>query len=201
MSQYEHVGPRVEYGDVRISAIEANDFRRIALLGSKITKIAMDDNSSSVWAVSYATGALSDYWGDYAVPESAILSKSSAGPEPGYWRSAMHLTRYSLKHANVRIHNTFEVQSKDGEVTRAVRSVRVLQAFTRVTFDESRDDFISEVHDKKYKSYEVPMEAEDIPMLGEKLDRLMNRQRVTGAMYRAPLMLPGSDGLDMISRE
>jgi len=176
---FKHVGPRVAEGDVRITAEQAREFQGIALLGTKIDRLSLDDISTSVWAKSYATGALSTYEGDYEVDETAVFSKSVEGPEPHYWRSVVNFVRYNEKHADTKIYNIFEVTALQGEVTSAIRRVRVIRNLTRVAFDEETGEPYDDNYSRQRRTFESPMEPEDIEAVRIRVSRLMSRQLVT----------------------
>jgi len=175
---FKHVGPRVDPGDVRISDDEVQLFRSTALLGSRIRNLSVDNESSYIWASSYATGVLSDAAADYGVDETAFFSKSTAGIKPAYWRSTITFARYNQAHADTKIYNIFEVEAADGEVIAAKRKVRIIRNLVRFVFDEEGEP-IEDAYSRQRRAFEHPMTPEDVAQVAIRVDRVMRRQRAT----------------------
>lgn len=175
---FEHIGPIVDFGDVRIDNDHAEAFRKNALEGTKIHKLFIGDESSYIWTASYATGVLSTAASDYDVPESAFYSKSFTGSHPDYWRSVVTFARYNQKHADTKIYNVYEVEAYGGEVTSAVRRVRILRNLSRITFNQAGEPY-EDTYSRQRKSFETPMQPDDVELVSTLMTRIMNRQRVT----------------------
>ncbi|MBC7565243.1 hypothetical protein H7100_03395 [Candidatus Saccharibacteria bacterium] len=175
---FEHIGPVVDFGDVQIDSDQAEVFRKNALQGTKIHKLLVDDEFSYVWTASYATGVLSSAAADYDVPESAFYAKSFSGMNPDYWRSVVTFARYNQKHADTKIYNVYEVEAHAGEVTSAVRRVRIIRNLSRLTFNQAGEPY-EDTYSRQRKSFETPMQPEDVELVSAHITRIMNRQRVT----------------------
>lgn len=179
---FEHVGPIVDFGDVRIDNDQAEAFRKSALNGTKIRKLAIEDESSLVLTTSYATGVLSTAAADYDVSESSFYAKSFSGLHPDYWRSVVTFARYNQKHADTKIYNVYEVEAYAGEVTSAVRRVRVIRNLSRIAFDQAGEPY-EDMYSRQRKSFEIPMQPDDVGFVSTSMTRIMNRQRVTSGGY------------------
>ncbi|HEY8886271.1 MAG TPA: hypothetical protein VIM31_02090 [Candidatus Microsaccharimonas sp.] len=179
---FEHVGPIVDFGDVQIDGDQAEVFRKTALQGTKIHKLSIEDQSSYIWTASYATGVLSDAAADYDVTESAFYAKSLSGMKPDYWRSVVTFARYNLKHADTKIYNIYEVEAHAGEVTSAVRRVRIIRNLSRLTFNSAGEPY-EDTYSRQRKSFETPMQPDDVDLVATNIARVMNRQRSTSRRY------------------
>jgi|GEM_PF-2725872 len=175
---YIRVGPPVATGDVRISKEDGRAFQQLALLGTKIHRLSLDDDTTAVWANSYASGILSTMDADNEVYENAVFSKSIEGPGP-YWRSVVNFVRYNQKHADTKIYNIFDVSSRDGEVSSAIRHVRVVRNLTRIAFNEETGEPYDDNYSRQRRTYQTAMEPEDIGSVALRIERIMNRQKVT----------------------
>jgi len=175
---FEHVGPVVGFGDVQINEEQAEVFRQTALQGTKIHKLSIGDESSYVWTASYATGVLSTAAADYDVSESAFYSKSFSGMNPDYWRSVITFARYNQKHADTKIYNVYEVEAHAGEVTSAVRTVRIIRNLSRITFNTLGEPY-EDTYSRQRKSFQTPLQPDDIELVATNIGRIMSRQRVT----------------------
>lgn len=179
MAYFEHIGPHVPYGDVHISAEEAEQFRVLSLEGMKIHKLMMTDTDRYMLTASYASGVLARaaIGSDDDVTESAFYAKSMASNNPDYWRSVITFARYKPNNAETKIYNIFEVETHSGEVTMAARTVRIIRNLTRIAFDESGDPY-EDTYSRQYKSYQTPMQVGDVSTIATDVDRIMRRQQV-----------------------
>jgi len=175
---FEHVGPHVDFGTVLIDNDQAETFRQNALQGTKIHKLSIDDELTYIWTASYASGVLSDAAADYQVEESSFYAKSIAGANPDYWRSVVTFARFNLQNKETKIYNIFEVEAHAGEVTSAVRKVRVLRNLSRLAFDEKTGEPYEDIYSRQRKTFEVPMEPDDVSQVATRIGRIMSRQRI-----------------------
>lgn len=175
---FEHVGPIVDFGDVQIDGDQAEAFRKVALQGTKIKELSIDDDSSLVWTTSYASGVLSQAAADYDVYESAYFAKSITGARPDFWRSVVTFARYNQKHSDTKIYNIYEVEAHAGEVTSAVRHVRIIRNLSRITFNAAGEPY-EDTYSRQRKTFQTPMQPEDVELVSTNIGRIMNRQRAT----------------------
>ena len=180
---FEHVGPRVSYGDVEISLEDAELFRQTALEGTKIRELQIGEHATRIVTSSYASGVLSTAAADYAVAESAYFSKSIAGAKPNYWRSEMTFARYNQKNSDTKIYNIYDVESVEGELVRAVRTVRVIKNFSRIAINAQGDPY-EDMLSRWRKVYEKNMQPEDVRLVQQNAQRIMSRQRVLNSRTR-----------------
>ncbi len=178
---FEHVGPKVEYGDVVISNEEADQFRQTALKGAKLTGLHIDDDDTRtiIQLTSYADGILSDAIGDYEVYSMSLVSKTILQANPDSWRSVISFARFNAKHRDTKIYNIYEVEGIMGEVTLAVRRVRVIRNLSRIAFDDNGDPF-EDIYDRQRKAFETPLLSEDIEAIDARVERTTSRSLITG---------------------
>lgn len=176
---FEHVGPRIAFGDVLISNEEAETFRLSASKGVKIKELFIGDAQSRIQMTSYADGILSDAAADYDVYSMAYFSKTLLGQEPDFWRSSITFARYNAKNRDTKIYNIYEVESYQGEVVLGVRRVRIIRNLARLAFNENGDPY-EDIYSRQRKAYEVPITSEDIVTIDRLVERTTSRSRVTG---------------------
>lgn len=172
---FEHIGPTVEYGDVRIDEAAGELFRKTALLGTRLRRLHIGDVSTQIETTSYATGMLSDAASDYEVDEVAYFSRSTGWQNPEYWQSKMTFARYNQKHADTKIYTIYEAEYHGGEVTSAVRRVRIIRNLTRLAFEDGEP--VEDTYSRQHKAFEVPMEPDDVTSVAIAVDRIMRRQK------------------------
>lgn len=179
MTYFEHIGPHVPYGEVFISPEEAERFRILSLEGTRIHKLMMSDTDRYMLTASYASGVLAQaaIGSDDDVSESAFYAKSMASNNPDYWRSVITFARFKQNTADTKIYNVFEVETHNGEVTMAARTVRIIRNLTRIAFDEAGDPY-EDTYSRQYKAYQTPMQSGDVETIATDVDRIMRRQRV-----------------------
>lgn len=175
---FEHVGPRVEFGDVAISAGEAELFRKSALQGIKVKELVLDDDETRIVTSAYTSGFLSDAAADYDVYSSAFYSKTTMGANPDFWRSVITFARFNSKQSDTKIYNIFDVESYQGEPTFAARRVRVIRNLSRIAFDENGDPF-EDTYSHQRKTFETPMTSEDVTTALRRVEGVINRSRAT----------------------
>lgn len=178
MNEYEQVGPTIRSGDVLIDDEAAEQFRLSALLGTKLKKLTKEAEFTHIQTASYASGILSDAFGDFNVSDEAVYAKSTYGANPDFWRSVITFTRIRKDDADLKIYNRYEVEAHDGEVAVATRRVRILRNFSRIALDED-DEPVEEVYKKERKKYETLMRPEDIELVSQKMERIIHRQHAT----------------------
>lgn len=176
---FQHIGPRVAYGTAQITPDEAEVFRQAALQGAKVNKLAVSDDETRIQTSAYTSGLLSDAAGDYDVYSMAFYAKSILGSDPDFWRSTVTFARFNDKHRDTKIYNIYEVETHGGEVAIATRRVRVIRHLSRIAFDDDGNPF-EDVYSRQRKAFERAMTSDDIVNVNQSMQRLVNRQKVTG---------------------
>jgi hypothetical protein len=177
-TNFVQVGPRVPAGEVQIGEEDAELFRReTRLSGVHIRKFEMDDSSIKTIATSYAKGELADAASDYEVAESSFYAKSIAGTQPNFWHNTVTFARWNLKNRETKIYNIFEVESLEGELTQAVRRVRIIRNLSRIAFDDSGEPY-EDVYSRERKVFERPMVEDDVHRVITHMAHITSRQRV-----------------------
>lgn len=175
---FTHVGPRIALGDVAISPDDAEIFRQTALKGVKIRKLFIDDHETLIQTTAFTDGLLSDAAADYEVDSMAVYSKSILGSTPDFWRSVVSFARFNAKHNDTKIYNIFEVENYEGELVRAVRTVRIIRNLSRLAFDDNGDP-VQDTYSRQHKAFEVQMTSDDVSSVDLQVDRIVSRSRVT----------------------
>lgn len=178
MSVFEQVGPTVGFGDVLIDEASAERFRKTALQGTKINELLVSDDFTQLKTSSYAGGVLSDAFGDLNTADTAFYTKNFYGANPDFWRSIVTFARFKKDYADIKIYNRYEVEAHAGEVVAATRQVRVLRNLSRIAFNNEGEPY-EDVYSEQRKMFETPMQHQDVKLVGMKMERIMNRQRVT----------------------
>lgn len=176
MSHFEQVGPVVEYGDVEINREEAERFRQLAQLGTKIKELEVSDSQTRLITTSYATGVLSDAAGDYEVSESAFYTKSMYDSNPELWNSRITFARYNQRNADTKIYNIYVVESVQGQVLQATRRVHIIRNLSRLVIQNNEPS--EEIYSRQYKAFEQPLVGDDIESIDRRMHQITARQGI-----------------------
>jgi hypothetical protein len=174
---FERIGEPVAFGEPLISDEHAQTFQQIALMGTKIKKLELDTRTE-IWTSSYARGMLSDAMGDYEVAESGFYGYTIRENDPHFWRSVVTFARFNQKNADTKIYNRYIVESVHGEVSHAVREVRVLRNLSHIAIGEDAEPYM-EVLSRQRKMFEKAMTDEDVDNVAVMADRVVRRQAAT----------------------
>ncbi len=178
---FQHVGKRVELGDVALSKEDVSAFRLSALKGARITEFVETDTESRFKTRSSADGIMTDrdLAADYDVAAMAFFAKGVALWDMDYARTKITFARYNQKNEGVKIYNIYDVESFGGEPVRATRLVRVIRNLSRLAFDETGEP-VREKYDEQRKAYEVQMTSDDVARVDELVERITRRSLITG---------------------
>lgn len=179
---FEKIGAPVSFGDVYISDDHAEEFRKIALQGTRIKSLQLTDTRTEIMTTSYASGVLSDAAADYDVYETAYYAKSVRESNPDFWRSVITFARYNQKNADTKIYNVFSVESINGSVEHATREVRIIRNLSRIAFDGNGEPIV-DTYSRQYKAFEQPLMEGHIDHIATSVDRIMRRQAATRPHY------------------
>lgn len=178
---FQHIGKRVEFGDVALTPEDVALFRLTALQGVRIRKFARTDTQTALLVSSFTDGVIAprDAAADYSVYSSAFYSKSVMESDPDYARSTITFARFNDKNRNTKIYNIYDVESFEGETVMAAHRVRVIRDLSRIAFSEEGEPY-EDVYSRQRKGYETPMTSKDVANVAHLVDRITTRARITG---------------------
>lgn len=177
---FEHIGPRVEDGDVTLAPDELELFRSAALKGVKLKELQLDDRQTKIVTLSHTSGLLSEAWGDYDVYANAFYAKTElGGNDLDFWRSVISFARYNDKNRGTKIYNIYEVEGSGEQPHKALRTVRIIRNLSRIAFDDDGNPY-DDKYSEQYKSFERPMTTDDVLRVSYGVERISARNRATG---------------------
>jgi hypothetical protein len=179
LSHFERIGPKVAPGSVEIAYDTAERFRKIALQGTKIAALELD-NTTEILTKSYASGVLSEAVRDrewvQGVADVGIFARTTMRTQPDSWSSIVHFARFRfINDVDTKFYNHYEVTTVEGVVTNALRQVRIIRDTSEIEMDGTGDT-IRKMIDSDRKTFEHPLRVTDIDRLQTVMGQVMARQ-------------------------